>query len=224
MSVSREKSGNRGSPNTVPTLYQHCIKTVPTLHQYCIKTVPTEGTLNNNGCDQKKEPTIFLSSGVHTKPKLKNNPNPNPKLSCFFRVRVSVNVRFRFRVRFTFLVSFRFCLSGVTRWDSVGTMLVQCCYLAPSCTHTLPGGSHSESVRFAGLPRWVFEKQVLDRRVRSNPPTPADPSTAVSTPWPSLPNDPGCPECARSVIATCHSCRPVWTAQRSTRPQAPSRP
>ena len=27
--------------------------------------------LNNNGCDEKNESTIFLSSGVHTKPKPK---------------------------------------------------------------------------------------------------------------------------------------------------------
>ena len=37
--------------------------------------------LNNNGYDQKNEPTICLPSRVHTKPKPKTNPNP--KLSFF---------------------------------------------------------------------------------------------------------------------------------------------
>ena len=32
--------------------------------------------LNKNGYDQKNEPTIFLPSGVHTKPKPKTNLNP----------------------------------------------------------------------------------------------------------------------------------------------------
>ena len=29
--------------------------------------------------EMKNEPTIFLPSGVHTKPKTKPNPKPNPK-------------------------------------------------------------------------------------------------------------------------------------------------
>ena len=61
----------------------------------------------NNRYDQKNEPTIFLPSGVHTMPKPKPKPKFKPKTKSKFRVRVS------------FLVSFRFCLSGVLRWAKI---------------------------------------------------------------------------------------------------------
>ena len=61
----------------------------------------------NNGYEQKNEPTCFLPSGVHTKPK--------PKIGCFcfvlfFAVALALGW-FRFRFRFRFRLSFRFWLS-----------------------------------------------------------------------------------------------------------------
>ena len=50
--------------------------------------------MNNNEYDQKNGPTIFMPSGVHTKPKPKTNPKP--KLSLFFFYYHFFRASFRF--------------------------------------------------------------------------------------------------------------------------------
>ena len=65
------------------------------------------------------EPTIFLISGVHTKPKPETNPNP--KLRGSF-----LGMGLGLGLGLVFFINFRFCLSGVLHWAKISLAIPDC--------------------------------------------------------------------------------------------------
>ena len=113
------KYGNPSIPQLVPSFHGRREWTTET------------GSERSSERPAKKAPKIFLSGGVYTKPKPKTNLTLTLSLA-FLRVRVS------------FMVSFKFCLSGVLRWAKIslahfsGTRTLALTQPSPKTNHSVP--------------------------------------------------------------------------------------